>query len=120
MQYAGYLPPFSGTSSSAEELNALKTQIANLREQVANTPAATTDTSALEQRIAALESGSAGGADTSALSEKIAALETALQSQTSAQGSATEDLTRRLGKPKRRSTNHVTISKSLVPSHRLR
>ncbi|UXS02521.1 COG4223 family protein [Agrobacterium tumefaciens] len=97
MQYAGYLPPFSGTSSSAEELNALKTQIANLREQVANTPAATTDTSALEQRIAALESGSAGSADTSALSEKIAALETALQSQTSAQGSATEDLTRRLG-----------------------
>lgn len=96
MQYAGYLPPFSANSGASEELNALQAQVTSLRQQIENTPQATADTSALEQRIAALEGGNGGSAETSALAERIATLEAALQSQTASQGTATEDLTRRL------------------------
>lgn len=97
MQYAGYLPPFSAGSTQNDTITA---DIASLREQISKAPTATADTSALEQRIAALESGTGtSGGDTAALSEKIASLESTiatLQSERSAQAEATSGLTRRL------------------------
>ncbi|KAA3510437.1 COG4223 family protein [Agrobacterium rosae] len=97
MQYAGYLPPFTGNGGSSDELTALKTQVASLREQIANAPQTAADTSALETRIAALESSTAsGGGD---VANKLTALESTvstLQSEKAAQDSANADLTRRL------------------------
>jgi len=96
MQYAGYLPPFSGNAGSSDELATLKTQVANLREQIANAPQATADTSALETRLAALENSASGGGD---LANKVSALESivsTLQSDKSAQDTANAELTRRL------------------------
>ncbi|WP_284759866.1 hypothetical protein [Agrobacterium sp. fls2-241-TYG-188a] len=95
MQYAGYLPPFAGTSTSSDELTAMKTQIANLRAQIDQAPQAAGDTSQLESRLAALENASTGGD----LAGKIEALETTvatLQSEKAAQDTANSDLTRRL------------------------
>ena len=93
MQYAGILPSANSGRAGNDEIAALKTDIANLRQQIANAPAA--DSSALEQRLAALEAkGEAPQAD--GLAKKIAALESTLQSERSAQASATADLTRRL------------------------
>ena len=93
MQYAGILPSANSGRAGNDEIAALKTDIANLRQQIANAPAA--DSSALEQRLAALEAkGEAPQAD--GLAEKIAALESTFQSERSAQASATADLTRRL------------------------
>ncbi|KQO73753.1 COG4223 family protein [Rhizobium sp. Leaf262] len=96
MQYAGYLPPFSGNAGSSDELATLKTQVANLREQIANAPQATADTSALETRLAALENSASGGGD---LANKVSSLESTvstLQSDKSAQDTANAELTRRL------------------------
>lgn len=95
MQYAGYLPPFTGTSAPSDELTAMKTQIANLRDQLAKAPQATTDTSALETRLAALESASVNGD----LAGKLEALESTvsgLQSEKATQDTASTDLARRL------------------------
>ncbi|MGQ8632792.1 COG4223 family protein [Agrobacterium sp. DKPNP3] len=93
MQYAGILPSANSGRAGNDEIAYLKTDIANLRQQIANAPAA--DSSALEQRLAALEAkGEAPQAD--GLAEKIAALESTLQSERSAQASVTADLTRRL------------------------
>lgn len=94
MQYAGILPSSNSGSAGNDEIAALKTDISSLRQQLANAPAA--DTSALEQRIASLEAGKSETPQVEGLSEKIAALEAALQSERSAQASATADLTRRL------------------------
>lgn len=96
MQYAGYLPPFSSGGGSSDELNALKSQVANLQQQVASAPQAAGDTSALEQRIATLESSTSSSGD---LSGKVTQLEStvaALQSERSAQDEKTAELTRRL------------------------
>jgi hypothetical protein len=107
MQYAGYLPPFSSAANQdaenalSAELASLKTQLSALQQQAQSAPAA--DTSALEARLAALENAApaAGGesADVSGLADKIASLEgtvSSLQSERSAQETATADLTRRL------------------------
>lgn len=98
MQYAGYLPPFTGNGGSSDELTVLKTQLASLREQVVNATQPTGDTSSLQARIAALESSAAsGGGD---VSNKLATLEatvSTLQSEKSAQDTANAELTRRLG-----------------------
>ena len=97
MQYAGYLPPFTSNGGSSDELTALETQLASLREQVANAPQATGDTSSLEARIAALESSASSGGDD--VASKLAALEgtvSTLQSEKATQDTATADLTRRL------------------------
>lgn len=97
MQYAGYLPSSaSGTGSS--ELTSLKAEVANLRQQMASAQPAAADTSALETRLAALESSTAsGGGD---VADKLASLEatvSTLQSEKAAQDTANADLTRRLG-----------------------
>ncbi|MFK3778930.1 COG4223 family protein [Agrobacterium sp. NPDC089420] len=94
MQYAGILPSFNAGGAGGDEIAALKTDITNLRQQLATAPAA--DTSALEQRIATLESAKGETPQVDGLSEKITALEAALQSERSAQSSATAELTRRL------------------------
>ncbi|MCZ7932705.1 COG4223 family protein [Agrobacterium leguminum] len=94
MQYAGILPSFNAGRTGSEEIAALKTDLGSLRQQLANAPAA--DTSALEQRIATLEGAKGEAPQVDGLSEKIAALESTLQSERSAQASATAELTRRL------------------------
>ncbi|MDH0614653.1 MULTISPECIES: COG4223 family protein [unclassified Agrobacterium] len=94
MQYAGILPSFNADKAGSEEITTLKTDLGNLRQQLANAPAA--NTSALEQRIATLEGAKGEAPQVDGLSEKIAALESALQSERSAQASATAELTRRL------------------------
>ncbi|MCZ7909723.1 COG4223 family protein [Agrobacterium leguminum] len=94
MQYAGILPSFNAGRAGSEEIAALKTDLGSLRQQLANAPAA--DTSALEQRIATLEGAKGEAPEVDGLSEKIAALESTLQSERSAQASATAELTRRL------------------------
>ncbi|MGP4674638.1 COG4223 family protein [Agrobacterium salinitolerans] len=94
MQYAGILPSFNAGQAGSEEIAALKTDLSSLRQQLANAPAA--DTSALEQRIATLEGAKGETPQIDGLSEKIAALESTLQSERSAQASATAELTRRL------------------------
>ncbi|NSX86694.1 hypothetical protein G6L86_13950 [Agrobacterium tumefaciens] len=94
MQYAGILPSFNAGKAGSEEIAALKTDLGSLRQQLANAPAA--DTSALEQRIATLEGAKGEAPQVDGLSEKIAALESTLQSERSAQASATAELTRRL------------------------
>lgn len=94
MQYAGILPSANSGRAGNDEIAALKTDIANLRQQIANAPAA--DSSALEQRLAALEAAKGEAPQADGLAEKIAALESTLQSERSAQASATADLTRRL------------------------
>lgn len=108
MQYAGYLPPFSSSANQNAE-NALSAEIATLKAQLTtlqlSQSAPTVDTSALEARLAALENaepaaaGSVDNAAVTALTDKIAALEgtvSSLQSERSAQETATADLTRRL------------------------
>ncbi|MGA6115122.1 MULTISPECIES: COG4223 family protein [Agrobacterium] len=94
MQYAGILPSVNAGRAGGEEIAALKTDLGNLRQQLANAPAA--DTSALEQRIATLEGAKGEAPQVDGLSEKITALESALQSERSAQATATAELTRRL------------------------
>ncbi|MES5046237.1 COG4223 family protein [Rhizobium nepotum] len=96
MQYAGILPSFNAGRAGGDEIAALKTDLGSLRQQLANVPASTGDTSALEQRIATLEGTKGEAPQVDALSEKIAALESTLQSERSAQASATAELTRRL------------------------
>lgn len=96
MQYAGILPSFNVGKAGSDEIAALKTDLGNLRQQLASVPASTVDTSALEQRIATLEGATGAAPQVDALSEKITALESALQSERSAQASATAELTRRL------------------------
>lgn len=97
MQYAGYLPS-SASDTSSSELPALKAEVSNLRQQMASAQPAAADTSALETRLAALESSTAsGGGD---VAEKLASLEatvSTLQSEKAAQDTANADLTRRLG-----------------------
>ncbi|TRA98764.1 MULTISPECIES: COG4223 family protein [Rhizobium/Agrobacterium group] len=94
MQYAGILPSSNSGRAGSDEITALKTDITGLRQQLANAPAA--DTSALEQRIAALEGAKSEAPQVDGLAEKVTALEAALQSERSAQASATAELTRRL------------------------
>lgn len=94
MQYAGILPSFNAGRAGSEEIAALKTDLGNLRQQLANAPAA--DTSALEQRIATLEGARGETSQVDGLSEKITALESTLQSERSTQASAMAELTRRL------------------------
>ncbi|MCM2457019.1 hypothetical protein HGO37_16615 [Rhizobium sp. CG4] len=107
MQYAGYLPPFSSAANQdaenalSAEIASLKTQLSALQQQAQSAPAA--DTSALDARLAALENAvpaaSGESADVSGLADKIASLEgtvSSLQSERSAQETATADLTRRL------------------------
>ncbi|MQB11418.1 hypothetical protein DXT96_16370 [Agrobacterium sp. ICMP 6402] len=94
MQYAGILPSSNSGRAGSDEIAVLKTDITGLRQQLANAPAA--DTSALEQRIAALEGAKGEDPQVDGLLEKITALEAALQSERSAQASATAELTRRL------------------------
>ncbi|MGV2165560.1 mitofilin family membrane protein [Agrobacterium sp. 16-172Ci] len=94
MQYAGILPSFNAGRAGSEEIAALKTDLGSLRQQLANAPVG--DTSALEQRIATLEGAKGEAPQVDGLSEKIAALESTLQSERSAQASATAELTRRL------------------------
>ncbi|MDH7809087.1 MULTISPECIES: COG4223 family protein [unclassified Rhizobium] len=96
MQYAGILPSFSVSKIGSDEIAALRIELGSLRQQLANVPAAGGDTSALEQRIAALEGAKGEAPQVDALSEKITALESALTSERSAQASATAELTRRL------------------------
>ncbi|WP_313060093.1 hypothetical protein [Agrobacterium cavarae] len=97
MQYAGVLPSRSADSGSATELAALKSQVASLQQQIAEAPKGqTADTSALEQRLAALESSTASGGDASA---KISQLETTvstLQSERAAEDQKIASLTQRL------------------------
>lgn len=108
MQYAGYLPPFSSSANQDAE-NALSAEIATIKTQITtlqlSQSAPSVDTSALEARLAALENaepvaaGSVDNAAVTALTDKIAALEgtvSSLQSERSAQETATADLTRRL------------------------
>ncbi|MBM7327271.1 COG4223 family protein [Agrobacterium sp. S2] len=94
MQYAGILPSFNAGKAGSEEIAALKTDLDSLRQQLANAPAS--DTSALEQRIATLEGVNGEASQVDGLLEKVTALEAALQSERSAQTSATAELTRRL------------------------
>lgn len=94
MQYAGILPSFNAGRAGSDEIATLKSDLGSLRQQLANAPAA--DTSALEQRIATLESAKGETPQIDGLSEKIAALESTLQSERSAQASAAAELTRRL------------------------
>ncbi|AYM82291.1 COG4223 family protein [Agrobacterium radiobacter] len=94
MQYAGILPSVNAGRAGGEEIAALKTDLGNLRQQLANVPAA--DTSALEQRIATLEGAKGEAPQVDGLSEKITALESAVQAERSAQATATAELTRRL------------------------
>jgi hypothetical protein len=94
MQYAGILPSVNAGRAGGEEIAALKTDLSNLRQQLANAPAA--DTSALEQRIATLEGAKGEAPQVDGLSEKITALESAVQAERSAQATATAELTRRL------------------------
>ncbi|AYM58344.1 COG4223 family protein [Agrobacterium fabrum] len=94
MQYAGILPSFTAGGAGSDEIAALKSDIGGLRQQLANAPAA--DTSALERRIATLEAAKSEAPQVDGLSEKVTALEAALQSERSAQASATSELTRRL------------------------
>ncbi len=94
MQYAGILPSVNAGRAGGEEIAALKTDLGNLRQQLANAPAA--DTSALEQRIATLEGAKGEAPQVDGLSEKITALESAVQAERSAQATATAELTRRL------------------------
>lgn len=105
MQYAGYLPPFSGGGVQRDAITSLTADIANLRQQVSSQPsgAATFDASGLEERISALETTSTGPAadngSLAALEQKIASLEgsfATLQTERSAQDTATVELTRRL------------------------
>jgi hypothetical protein len=96
MQYAGILPSFNVGKTGSDEIAALKTDLGSLRQQLANVPASTGDTSALEQRIATLEGAKGEAPQVDALSEKITALESTLKSERSAQASATAELTRRL------------------------
>lgn len=96
MQYAGYLPPFASTSGSSDELAAMKSQIAALRSQLENAPQAVADTSALESRLAALENASNGGSDIAGKVEALESTVSALQSEKAAQDTANTDLTRRL------------------------
>ena len=97
MQYAGVLPSSSADSGSSTELAALKSQVASLQQQIAQAPKGqTADTSALEQRLAALESSTASGGDASA---KISQLETTvstLQSERAAEDQKIASLTQRL------------------------
>ncbi|MEN0119384.1 MAG: hypothetical protein AAGD15_21930 [Agrobacterium cavarae] len=97
MQYAGVLPSSSADSGSSTELAALKSQVASLQQQIAEAPKGqTADTSALEQRLAALESSTASGGDASA---KISQLETTLstlQSERAAEDQKIASLTQRL------------------------
>ncbi len=97
MQYAGYLPSSTADGGSSSELAALKSQVATLQQQVADAPKTQTgDASALEQRLAALESSTASGGDASA---KIAELEktiSTLQSERSAESQTIATLTQRL------------------------
>ncbi|KIP97966.1 hypothetical protein RU07_23180 [Agrobacterium tumefaciens] len=97
MQYAGYLPS-SASDTGSSELSALKTEVANLRQQMASAQPAAAHNSALEARLAALESSTAsGGGD---VADKLASLEatvSTLQSEKAAQDTANADLTRRLG-----------------------
>ncbi|MGN8154453.1 COG4223 family protein [Agrobacterium sp. 22094] len=97
MQYAGVLPSSSTDSGSSTELAALKSQVASLQQQIAEAPKGqTADTSALEQRLAALESSTASGGDASA---KISQLETTvstLQSERAAEDQKIASLTQRL------------------------
>ncbi|WP_416334257.1 COG4223 family protein [Agrobacterium cavarae] len=97
MQYAGVLPSSSADSGSSTELAALKSQVASLQQQIAQAPKGqTADTSALEQRLAALESSTASGGDASA---KISQLETTLstlQSERAAEEHKIASLTQRL------------------------
>lgn len=97
MQYAGVLPSSSADSGSSTELAALKSQVASLQQQIAQAPKGqTADTSALEQRLAALESSTASGGDASA---KISQLETTvstLQSERAAEEQKITSLTQRL------------------------
>lgn len=87
MQYAGFLPSSSTGGGSSDELATLKSQVASLQQQMAEAPKAqTSDTSALEQRIAALESSTASGGDASA---KISQLENTVSTLQS--GRATDD-----------------------------
>jgi hypothetical protein len=91
MQYAGYLPAASAPPA-AQDNSELSAEVAALREQVnalANRPA---DGSAeLANRVAALESSSAGRdtQDTEALTERLTALEAALGEARSAAQAAT-------------------------------
>jgi len=97
MQYAGVLPSSSADSGSSTELAALKSQVASLQQQIAQAPKGqSADTSALEQRLAALESSTASGGDASA---KISQLETTvstLQSERATEDQKIASLTQRL------------------------
>lgn len=85
MQYAGYLPTLSGTSSSASStMSTLEAEVATLKSAVASLasrPTAHVDTSALEARIAALEAApaqtapSGAPADLEPIQQKLAALD---------------------------------------------
>lgn len=97
MQYAGYLPS-AASDTGSPDLTSLKADVANLRQQIATAQPAAADTSALEARLAALESSAAsGGGD---IADKLASLEatvSTLKSEKAAQDTANADLTRRLG-----------------------
>lgn len=103
MQYAGYLPPFTGGEIQRDAITSLTADIATLRQQVTDRTdnAAAFDASAIEARISALETNPSGAdsASITALEQKITSLEgslTTLQSEKSAQDTATAELTRRL------------------------
>lgn len=97
MQYAGYLPPFSGDNASSTELAMLKSQVAALREQATKPPTPSADTSALETRLAALESSASTA--TGDIAGKISTLESTvatLRSEKTAQDAANAELARRV------------------------
>ncbi|MDR6103541.1 hypothetical protein QE369_003738 [Agrobacterium larrymoorei] len=97
MQYAGVLPSASADGGSSSELAALKSQVASLQQQMANAPKAqTADTSALEQRIAALESATASGGEASAKISQFENTISTLQSERAAEGQTIASLTQRL------------------------
>ncbi len=97
MQYAGVLPSSSADSASSTELAALKSQVASLQQQIAEAPKGqTADTSALEQRLAALESSTASGGDASAKISQLENTVSTLQSERAAADQKIASLTQRL------------------------
>ncbi|MBB3658836.1 hypothetical protein FHX15_004096 [Rhizobium sp. BK650] len=119
IQYAGYLPGSSTPSTNSAELADLSGEIEDLKQSVASlasNPPPAADTSALERRIAALESAprapesaSTGAADLDALNQKIAnltaqieQLKTSLAQTTEQQTSSGADMSNRLAEAEKK------------------
>ena len=130
MQYAGYLPAALPEKSAGENpaaLEALRTEIDGLKQQLATIPADIQPTDALEKRLAALEARpQAPGADPEAQS-RVAALEERLNTlqQTATQGEAAAnqkiaDLTSRLAEAEntlKQRPGETAVSKTIAATY---